>query len=300
MATMRTRPLTGATASTVVAADRSRDDATASERAAADRRLFRRYADARDPVDRDAIVERFLPLARQIAARYQRRGEPFEDIFQVACFGLVKAVDRFDPARGIAFSSYAVPTIAGEIKRYFRDFTWAVRVPRDLQDLALRVERVIGELTERLGRQPSVEEVADATGTDPEALLEAMHARDASRAASLQAPRSGTHEVPAETLGDTLGRAEDGFRRVEQRADLASLLRALPAREREVLLLRFEADLTQAEIGARIGVSQMQVSRILRHAMADLRALAADARSGPIGGLPAARGDASASERLAA
>ena len=132
------------------------------DRARDDRRLFDRFVDARDPLDRDAIVERFMPLARQIAARYQRPEEPFDDVFQVACYGLVKAVDRFDVERGVAFSSYAVPTITGEIKRHFRDRAWAVRVPRDLQELALRVERVGAELTRDLGRAPSVDEVAGA------------------------------------------------------------------------------------------------------------------------------------------
>ena len=134
------------------------------DRQLADRRLFARLRDERDPLDRDAVVERFLPLARQLAARYQRAEEPFDDVFQVACFGLVKAVDRFDADRGVAFSSYAVPTITGEIKRHFRDKAWAVRVPRDLQELALRVERVTGDLTRDLGRRPTVEEVATAIG----------------------------------------------------------------------------------------------------------------------------------------
>src|SRR4051794_25434078 len=130
-----------------------------------------RWRDERDPLDRDAIVERFLPLARQLAARYQRPGEPFDDVFQVACFGLVKAVDRFDSARGVAFSSYAVPTITGEIKRHFRDRAWAVRVPRDLQELALRVERVVADLTRDLGRTPTVEEVAGAMSIETEDVL---------------------------------------------------------------------------------------------------------------------------------
>ena len=145
-----------------------------AERAVADRRLFVRFSDDRDPVDRDAIVERFLPLARQLAARYQRPEEPFDDVFQVACFGLVKAVDRFDVARGVAFSSYAVPTITGEIKRHFRDRTWSVRVPRDLQELALRVGRIVAQLTRERGRQPSVGEVAEAIDVADEEELEAM------------------------------------------------------------------------------------------------------------------------------
>jgi RNA polymerase sigma-B factor len=244
------------------------------DRVEADLRLFRRYADERDPLGRDALVERFLPLARQLAARYQRAEEPFDDVFQVACFGLVKAIDRYDLDRGVAFSSYAVPTITGEIKRHFRDHTWAMRVPRDLQDLALRVERVLGDLTRDLGRQPSVDEVAEATGVEPEAVLEAMEASTAYRATSLETPRAGGDDEPGESLGDSVGMLDDGFARAEQRAVLHGLMRSLTPREREVVRLRFEEDLTQGAIGERIGVSQMQVSRILRHAIGRLQALA--------------------------
>jgi RNA polymerase sigma-B factor len=243
------------------------------DRARSDRRLFERYFDDRDPVDRDAIIERFLPLARQLAARYQRPEEPFDDVFQVACFGLVKAVDRFDADRGVAFSSYAVPTIMGEIKRHFRDRTWAVRVPRDLQDLALRVDRVAAELTRELGRTPSVEDVANAIGVEPENVLDAMQASSAYRATSLDTPRSGGDDETGDTLGDTLGMSDDEFARAEQRAVLHALLRSLTPRQREVVRLRFEEDLTQAAIGERIGVSQMHVSRVLRQAIARLRTL---------------------------
>ena len=141
--------------------NRADDDRT---RADDDRALFARYLDKRDPVDREMLVERFLPLARQLARRYQRADEPFDDLFQVACLGLINAIDRFDLEREVAFSSYAVPTILGEIKRYFRDRTWAVRVPRDLQELALRVERSVGDLTRDLRRQPSVSELASHLG----------------------------------------------------------------------------------------------------------------------------------------
>ena len=244
------------------------------DRARSDRRLFRRFSDEHDPVDREAIVERFLPLARQLAARYQRPEEPFDDVFQVACFGLIKAVDRFDADRGVAFSSYAVPTIMGEIKRHFRDRTWAVRVPRDLQELALRVDRVVGELTRELGRAPTVEEVATSIDAEPEDVLEAMQASTAYRATSLETPRAGGDGEPGDTLGDTVGTTDDGFAMAEQRAVLHALMRSLTPREREVVRLRFEEDLTQAAIGERIGVSQMQVSRVLRQALARLRALA--------------------------
>jgi RNA polymerase sigma-B factor len=249
-----------------------------SDRVDRDRVLFERYLDGRDPVDRELLVERFVPLARQLARRYERPEEPFDDLFQVACLGLVKAIDRFDLSREVAFSSYAVPTILGEIKRYFRDRTWAVRVPRDLQELALRVDRKVTEMATDLRRQPTVAEIAAAVGIEAEEVLDALEAAGAYRATSLSLPRNGEEET-GETLGDTVGITEDGFGRAEDRATIARLLAAVSPREREVLRLRFEQDLTQAEIGELIGVSQMQVSRIIRQALARLRAVA-DARSG--------------------
>jgi RNA polymerase sigma-B factor len=242
--------------------------ARGAERASEDRALFERYLDRRDPVDREMLVERFLPLARQLARRYQRPEEPFDDLFQVACLGLVKAIDRFDLSRDVAFSSYAVPTILGEIKRYFRDRTWSVRVPRDLQELALRVDRKVSELSTDLRRAPTVPEIAEAVGIEEEDVLEALEASGAYRATSLSTPR-GNEDEAGETLGDTVGTSEEGFSLAEDRATLA-----VTPREREVLRLRFEEDLTQAEIGERIGVSQMQVSRIIRQSLARLRTVA--------------------------
>src|SRR4051794_32648697 len=244
-----------------------------SDRSTEDRALFERYLDKRDPVDRELLVERFLPLARQLARRYQRPEEPFDDLFQVACLGLVKAIDRFDLSRDVAFSSYAVPTILGEIKRYFRDRTWSVRVPRDLQELALRVDRKVSELSTDLRRQPTVSEIAEAVGIEEEDVLEALEASGAYRATSLSTPR-GNEDEAGETLGDTVGTSEEGFGLAENRATLEQLMRAVTPREREVLRLRFEEDLTQAEIGERIGVSQMQVSRIIRQSIARLRTVA--------------------------
>jgi RNA polymerase sigma-B factor len=255
-----------------------------TDRAQEDRALFERYLDRRDPVDREMLVERFLPLARQLARRYQRPEEPFDDLMQVASLGLVKAIDRFDTSRDVAFSSYAVPTILGEIKRHFRDRTWAVRVPRDLQELALRAERLVGELTRDLHRQPSVLELAECLSVGEEQVLEALEAASAYRSTSLDAPR-GSGGEPGETLGDSLGGAEDGYVLAEQRAVLDRLMRSISPREREVLRLRFEEDLTQAEIGERIGVSQMQVSRLIRQAVARLRlaALAGEDVESPAG-----------------
>jgi RNA polymerase sigma-B factor len=239
-------------------------------RAREERILFTRLAQGRDPMLRDQLVQRYLPLARQLARRYQRPEEPFDDLVQVASLGLVKAVDRFDASREVAFSSYAVPTILGEIKRHFRDRTWSVRVPRDLQEMALRVERAVADLTRDLHRSPSVPELAQHLQISEELALEALEASGAYRATSLDTPR-GTDAEPGDTLADALGGEEGGYDRAEDRATIDTLMRTITPREREVLRLRFEEDLTQAEIGEIIGVSQMQVSRLIRQAVARLR-----------------------------
>jgi RNA polymerase sigma-B factor len=235
--------------------------------------LFAR-ARAGDTSAREQLAERYLPLARRLARRYQRSEEPLEDLVQVASLGLLKAIDRFDTGRDVAFSSFAVPTILGELKRHFRDRTWSVRVPRDLQELALRVDRTVAELSLGKHRAPTVAELAKALDVDEEQVLEALRAAGAYHAGSLDAPRPGRAGVDAsgESLADTLGEEEDGFKRAEERATLAPLLAHVSSRERVVLTLRFGEDLTQAEIGERIGVSQMQVSRLIRQALIRLRA----------------------------
>jgi RNA polymerase sigma-B factor len=243
-----------------------------TDRAREDKLLFKRYLETRDPAARDALVERFLPLARQLARRYQRAEEPLDDLIQVASLGLVKAIDRFDTDREVAFSSYAVPTILGEIKRHFRDRTWSVRVPRDLQELSLKVDRAVVAMAKDLQRQPTVPELAEKLEVTEEQVLEAMEASSAYRATSLSAPRGG--EDQGDTLGDTVGTEEQGYNLAENRATLDRLLQTITPREREVLRLRFEEDLTQAEIGERIGVSQMQVSRLIRQSVTRLRAAA--------------------------
>ncbi len=244
-----------------------------SERLRQDRLLLARYAQTGDPAVRDVLVERFLPLARQLARRYHRGEEPFDDLFQVASLGLIKAIDRFDASRNIAFSSYAVPTILGEIKRHFRDRTWAMRVPRDLKETALRIDAAVTELVGSTGGQPSISEIAAHLELSEEQVLDGLQAGRAYRATSLQTPRSDEDE---ETLGDALGQGDSGYDKAEHRATLQALMRSLSQREREVLRLRFQEDLTQAEIGELIGVSQMQVSRIIRQAIAELRAAAAE------------------------
>jgi RNA polymerase sigma-B factor len=245
-------------------------------RAREERLLFTRLAQGRDPVLRAQLVERYLPLARQLARRYQRPEEPLDDLMQVASLGLVKAIDRFDCTREVAFSSYAVPTILGEIKRHFRDRTWSVRVPRDLQEMALKVERAVNELTRDLHRQPTVDELGRHLGITQEVALEALQAAGAYHATSLDTPR-GTETEPGDTLADTIGGDEDGYGLAEDRATIDRLMRTITPREREVLRLRFEQDMTQAEIGEIIGVSQMQVSRLIRQAVARLRLAAGSA-----------------------
>jgi RNA polymerase sigma-B factor len=220
------------------------------------------------------VVGRFLPLARQLAAGYAGANESFDDLFQVACLGLVNAVDRFDSKREVAFSSYAVPTILGELKRYFRDKTWSVRVPRDLQELGLGVERASERLTAKLGRAPTIDEVADAVGAAREAVLEARGALGAYRAGSLEESRSGRHHD--DPLLAVLGCDEDGYDRVEQHALLDGMLSCLTRRERDVVRLRFVDDLTQTMIAKEVGLSQMQVSRVLRRSLDRLREVLTD------------------------
>ncbi|HEY6760161.1 MAG TPA: SigB/SigF/SigG family RNA polymerase sigma factor [Baekduia sp.] len=219
------------------------------------------------------LVERYLPLARYAASQYRRGTEPFDDLMQVASVGLLKAIDRFDPVRGAAFSSYALPTMSGELRRHFRDRSWAVRPPRDLQENALAVEKAAGALERELGRSPTVDELAARSGLDVEEVLEAREALNARLATSFSTPVRGRDDDELD-LGSRLGVDDGGFEAAEHRATLAELSRALTAREREIVRLRFEEDLTQAEIGQRVGLSQMHVSRVLRASIAKLRAAA--------------------------
>jgi RNA polymerase sigma-B factor len=258
----------------------ARSPGSATEmRAREERALFARLAaDKHDTCAREALIARFMPLARSLALRYQRSGEPIDDLLQVAALGLIKAVDGFDTGREYAFCSYAVPTILGEIKRHFRDRTWTVRVPRGLQELTLRVDRAVSDLSEKLHRQPSVGEIAAALGADEEEVLEALQAKGAYSALSFDAPQSAGAADRPQTLGDTIGIAEDGFEQAEQRAMVDALLSTLRPVERDILRMRFEHEMTQAEIGAVVGVSQMQVSRTIRAALQRLQPIAEQAR----------------------
>ena len=237
-----------------------------------DRRLLIRYHVEGDLEAREQLVVRFLPLARQLAGRYRHAGEPHDDLVQVACVGLLKAVDRYDVQRGSGFAKYAVPTMLGELKRHFRDKGWSVRVPRATQELALKVSETMGVLASKLGRSPRPRDVAAALKLPVEDVLEAMEAGTAYEATSLDAPRPGSDADDDWNHGHAVAYVEPGYERVEFGESLRGTLEALPARERLILRLRFEYDLTQAEIAERVGVSQMHVSRLLRRSLDRLSA----------------------------
>jgi RNA polymerase sigma-B factor len=222
------------------------------------------------------LVQRFMPLVRSLARRYERSSEPLDDLIQVASMGLVKAIDRYDPERGSAFVSFAVPTILGELRRYFRDCCWDVHVPRGAQERALKLEEAQTRLTVDLGRAPTVAEIAQYLEIDVEQALDAMQASQAYGVMSLEAPRGGSQDGGGEpaSYGDSLGEIDERYALVDDAVTIAGALSHLPERERRVLELRFGEDLTQSEIAARIGVSQMHVSRLLRHAVEQLRILA--------------------------
>src|SRR3954447_5628443 len=237
-------------------------------------RLFERYHRTGDPTARDELIRRCLPLARSLAGRYARAGESLEDLVQVANVGLIKAVDRFDPSRGIAFSSFAVPSILGELKRHFRDHGWAARVPRPVQERVLKVNAAVEAFSRYHGRAPKPAEVALATGDSIEEVLEAMEAASAHSAVSLDAPLGGDGGDETVTYANSVGEVDTRLELVENRTVVDATLHALPEREQQILHLRFSEDLTQAEIAERIGVSQMHVSRLIRRALERLRTVA--------------------------
>lgn len=235
--------------------------------------LFERWCNNGDRRARDELVQRFLPLARKLAHRYRGAHEPIEDLFQVASLGLVKAIDRFDVSRGTAFSSFAVPTILGELKRYFRDCGWSVHVPRGAQEQALKVEEAQQTLTTKRGRPPTAPELAEYMELSVQDVLEALETAGAHHAASLDAPHTD-EDGASGTLGSLIGTTDERYSLVDDGLTITAAARELPLQERRVLQLRFLEDLTQTQIAERIGVSQMQVSRILRRALARLNALA--------------------------
>ena len=218
---------------------------------------------------RDALVEQHLPLVEHLARRFRNRGEPYDDLVQVATIGLIKSVDRFDPQRGVEFSTYATPTIVGEIKRHFRDKGWAVRVPRRLQELRLTLTQATSELSQRNGRAPTVAELAAQLQISEEEVLEGLESANAYSTLSLDASDQGDEDSVA--VVDTLGVDDEALEGVEYRESLKPMLEKLPPREQKILLLRFFRGMTQSEIAAEVGISQMHVSRLLARTLAQLR-----------------------------
>lgn len=226
-----------------------------------------------DDPQRDGIRKELatlhLPLAEHLARRFTGRGEPYEDLVQVATIGLIKAIDRYDHERGVEFSTYATPTILGEIKRWFRDKGWAIRVPRRLQELRMSINAMTTDLTQRLGRSPSVREIAKTLSATEEEVLEALESGTAYNTVSLDAPEGG--ESDGQSTLDTIGSEDAGLERVEDRAALSAMLSRLPERERKIVLLRFFHGMTQSQIATEVGISQMHVSRLLSRSLTKLR-----------------------------
>jgi RNA polymerase sigma-B factor len=232
--------------------------------------LFERRGASESRAVVDELVARFEPLARSVARRYQSRGEPLDDLTQVAMVGLLKAIERYDPQRGFAFTSYATPTMVGELKRYFRDSGWALHVPRGVKERALELARMSDELSSRLGRSPSLSELAEALGATEEQTLEAIEAYHARHAAPIEAG-SDDDDNPGASPVHVLGEEDERLEQAEYLTMIATGVEALTDTDRLILFLRFHRDLTQSEIAKRVGTSQMQVSRLLRAAIEKIR-----------------------------
>jgi RNA polymerase sigma-B factor len=217
---------------------------------------------------RDRAIEAWIPLARHLAARYNGRGEPADDLLQTATLGLIKAVDRYDPERGVEFSGFAIPTILGEVKRHFRDRTWSIRVPRRTQELRMAITDANNKLVHTLGRSPTVADVAAYLGITEEEVLEGLEGARAYSATSLSTPVAADQSME---LGDTLGENDHGFEMTELRMVLGAAMTSLDEREQRILSLRFYGNLTQSDIATKIGISQMHVSRLITRALAKLR-----------------------------
>jgi RNA polymerase sigma-B factor len=261
-----------------VAATQELATSARSERIAADRARARAMFhelvglpedDPRRARLRDELVEVHLPLVEYLARRFRNRGEPLDDLVQVATIGLIKSVDRFDLERGVEFSTYATPTIVGEIKRHFRDKGWAIRVPRRLQELKLSLTKATSELSQKNGRAPTIAELAGHLGLSEEEILEGLESANAYSAVSLDAPDGGDEDSPA--VADSLGMVDEALEGVEYRESLKPLLEKLPAREKKILMLRFFGGMTQSQIAGELGISQMHVSRLLARTLAQLR-----------------------------
>ena len=237
--------------------------------AVSDAELLRRYHENGDVDARQQLIERHVDFVRRLAQRYARRGEQLDDLTQVGCVGLIKAIDRFDGSFGASLTTYAAPNILGEIKRHFRDRGWSVRVPREIQELNVKLTRIVDELTTKLGRSPSVVELAREASATPEQVLEALESSAAYAALSL----SEGPDPDEDTSGpmDALGEDDERYEQSEQRLTLASGIQRLPSRDRAILHLRFFEGLTQSEIAERVGISQMHVSRLIRNSLDRMR-----------------------------
>jgi RNA polymerase sigma-B factor len=235
-----------------------------------ERELLARVRKDGDVAAREELITRYLPLVKSLARRFASRGQPVEDLIQVGSIGLIKAIDRFDLERGVELSTYATPTILGEIKRYFRDKGWAVKVPRALQDLNVRLNRVMEQLTVKLHRSPTIAELAEATGVSEEEVVEALESGRAYSSVSIFSGGSGEDDESLELL-DCLGSEEEAYEVFERRRVLAPAMERLDPRERLILHLRFFEGRTQTEIATRIGISQMHVSRLIRNSIENLR-----------------------------
>ena len=246
--------------------DSARAPDTSADAEAADARAAELFAELPDSAAREELVQRFYPLAEYLAKRFRSRGEPIDDLVQVASIGLLKAIDRFDPDRGVRFSTYAVPTIIGELKRHFRDTGWALRVPRRLQERSLLLRATVSELGQTLGRSPTVQEIAESTDLSEEDVLEAMEAVHAHSIESLDAPFDDEPGVR-----NSVGAEDDAIELLEGWANVAPLLRTLPERERHLLYFRFVCGMPQSQIAERLGISQMHVSRLLARTLRALR-----------------------------
>ncbi len=249
------------------------NDVRNAETAREARQKFVMFAETRDPGLRDELVTSHLGLAHQLARRFTNRGESYDDLVQVASLALVKSVDRYDPGRGVEFSTFATRTVIGELKRHFRDRGWAVRAPRRIQELYLELGHSVSTLSQELGRSPTVAELAESTGASEEAVLEALEAGQGYRTSSIDVP-----DRQDETLANRIGGEDTKFAGVDDRSVLAPALARLPAREQAILRLRFVDGLTQSEIARRIGVSQMHVSRLLASSLEQLRTAFAEDR----------------------
>lgn len=243
-----------------------------------ERDLLGRVRDHKDAVAREELITRYLPLVKSLARRFASRGQPVEDLIQVGSIGLIKAIDRFDLDRGVELSTYATPTILGEIKRYFRDKGWAVKVPRALQDLNVRLNRVIEQLTVELRRSPTIAELATATGVSEEEVVEALESGRAYSSVSIFAGGATDDDESLELL-DCLGTEEEAYEIFERRRVLAPAMGRLDPRERLILHLRFFEGMTQTQVAARIGISQMHVSRLIRKSIENLRQFMAEEES---------------------